>query len=146
VKWLIAILVSFVLFGCGSMTRTVTERDVSKAVGKLVMVEYVNTDGEEGYDRTDTLILVRMHRDWLWEPHFYLWGAVTCLAADAAGVQREIAMDRIGIPWLFNWGKDCAGGYTKRDATRNQARIEQTMFYQTPSNEAAGWPTHLYKR
>ena len=139
------IVVALVLAGCSSLTRTISERDVSRAVGKPVHVSYVDREGEEGYDRTDSEVVVRMHRDWLWEPHLYQWGAITCIAADAAGVQREIAMERIGIPWRFNWGIDCNGGMSKRDATRKMAQLERTLPHSsTWQDSAPGWPTFLY--
>lgn len=132
------LVMALALAGCASLTRTVTERDVSAAVGHPVTVEYGNADGWETRGGT---VIIRLERGWQWEPHYYERGAVTCLAADAVDVPRKTAMERIGIPWRFEYGE---WGDTKRDATRVQAYLERYLAHSYSYQDAApGWPTRL---
>jgi uncharacterized protein YceK len=128
-------LVLILMTGC-ALTRTVSERDISAAVGRPVEVTCANADG---WETNAGRVVVYLSREWAWEPDFYRWGAIACLAADAVDLPRSVVMDRIGIPRQFAYGD---AGDTKVDATRMQARLER---YEGQSRGTPGWPTFLYK-
>jgi hypothetical protein len=137
----LVLLVPLSCFGCRSLTHTPTVKDVSTAVGRPVSIEY--TRGPGGWETRNGGVIVRMDDRWLAEPCIYHWGAVAGLACSATGADREFVADALGLPLFAMWDGDLAD--SKIMATKQQARIEQTMFYQSPSNEAPGWPTNRWK-
>jgi len=94
-----------------ALTRTVSERDVSRALGREVIVQYGTNDGWE--TRNSDTIYVYLERGWQWKPHYYWVGAVATLAANAADRDPGEVMDAIGIPRRFGY----VPGDSKIDAT-----------------------------
>jgi hypothetical protein len=95
------LLLVFLAFGGCALTRTVSERDVSKALGRTVIVQYADADGWE--TRNSDTLYVYLERGWRWEPHYYWVGAVATLASNAADRDAGETLDAIGIPRRFGY-------------------------------------------
>jgi len=134
-------LLSLSLLCCScALTRTVSERDVSKVLGREVIVVYGTNDGWE--TRNSDTLYVYLERGWQWEPHYYTWGAIATLAANAADRDAGEVMDAIEIPRRFMY----VPGDSKIDATRVQARLEGALpSHFTFQNTSPGWPTFYWR-
>jgi hypothetical protein len=85
---LLLLALSLLCCSC-ALTRTVSERDVSRALGRTVIVQYGTNDGWETRN-SDTL-------------YVYWVGAVATLASNAADRDAGETLDAIGIPRRFGY-------------------------------------------
>jgi hypothetical protein len=134
------LLLALSLLPACALTRTVSERDVSKVLGRKVIVQYADADGWE--TRNSDTLYVYLERGWLWEPSFYRVGAIATLASNAADRDAGETMDAIGIPRRFMYEP----GNTKIMATRQQARLECYLPHSSTFQDSApGWPTEYWR-
>jgi hypothetical protein len=136
----LALVLLLMTSGC-VLTRTVSERDVSRVLGREVIVQYADADGWE--TRNSDTLYVYLERGWQPEPCYYRVGAIATLAAHAADRDPNDVLDAIDIPRRFGY----TPGDSKVDATRAQARLERSMPHSyTLQDTAPGWPTWWWNR
>ena len=135
-------LAALLLTSC-ALTRTVSERDVSVAIGHPVSVQY--TRAETGWERTrEGGAIVRIDDRWKWEPAIYHMGAIAGLACQATDSDPDKVADALDIPRFAMWDGDAKS--SKIEATRQQARLERVLPHTyTFQDTAPGWPTYVWR-